>query len=167
VPSTPVSFEDGFTGSCRSNVADEVGDFLILRRNATPAYQLAVTVDDAEQGVNEVLRGQDLLPSTARQYLLQRALGLPHPRWYHVPLVVDESGRRLAKRHGDTSIAELRQAGVDPRAIVAWVARSAGVAVSARVTAREILDTFDLRRVPREAVVLSARSLGELRSETA
>ncbi len=96
VPGGPLEIEDGFAGTARIDVQREVGDFLLGRRDGSFAYQLAVVVDDARSGVNEVLRGDDLLPSAARQWHLQHALGLPHPAWFHVPLVVDESGRRLA-----------------------------------------------------------------------
>lgn len=144
----PVSYEDAFAGSQRHDVAAEVGDFLIARRDGVFAYQLAVVVFDAHQGVTEVLRGQDLLSSTARQLLLQDALGLPHPPWLHVPLVVDDEGERLAKRRGDLALASFREAGVDPRALVAWVARSAGQTVPERVSAAEVLARFDLTSVP-------------------
>jgi len=152
----PVRFVDGVCGQCRFDVAAEVGDFLIARRNKAPAYQLATAVDDAEQGVTEVLRGDDLLSSAARQWLVQRALGLPHPQYVHVPLVVDEHGRRLAKRTDDLSLFELRQRGVDPRAIVAWAARSAGSTLAEPVTAAEALRDFDIRRLPRRPVLLTA-----------
>lgn len=121
-------FVDVVAGEVEEDVAAVVGDFPVARRGGEPAYQLAVVVDDAVQGVTEVVRGDDLLSSTARQRLLHDALGLPPPRWAHVPLVTDEAGRRLAKRHDDLALAQLREAGVDPRRIVAWAARSAGLA---------------------------------------
>jgi glutamyl-tRNA synthetase len=102
-PTGPVDVEDAFAGRLCFDPEREVGDFMIARRDGGPAYQLAVVVDDAHQGVTEVVRGDDLLPSTARQLLLQRALGLPHPRWIHVPLVGDLEGRRFAKRRDDLS----------------------------------------------------------------
>jgi len=148
-PGGTTRFVDGFAGPVVANVADEVGDFLIARKGGAPAYQLAVVVDDAAQGVTEVVRGDDLLESTARQSLLQEALGLPHPSWWHVPLVVDETARRLAKRDDDLSLAELRDRGVDPRAIVGWVVRESGLAPVERISAREALPEFDLGRVSR------------------
>jgi glutamyl-tRNA synthetase len=141
-------FQDGISGEYRQDVAAVVGDFLIGRRDGTPSYQLAVVVDDAEQNVTEVFRGDDLLASTPRQLLLQEWLGFPHPDWYHVPLVVTDSGRRLAKRHDDLSIAELRRRNVDPRAIVRWVAQSAGMTAPELVRAAELLHTFSLDRIP-------------------
>jgi glutamyl-tRNA synthetase len=103
--------------------------------------------------VNEVVRGDDLLPSAARQILVQRALGLPHPRWFHLPLVVDEGGRRLAKRTDALALAELRTQGVDPRRIVGWIAQRSGLTVEGPVSAQECIDRFDLARVPKTPVV--------------
>jgi len=163
VPDGEIEVEDRFLGRRRYDVAGQIGDFPILRRDHAPAYQLAVVVDDAADGVTEVLRGDDLLPSAARQWHLQKLLGLPHPTWVHVPLVVDESGRRLAKRCDDLSLGELRAAGVDPRAIVSWAARSSGIDVSERVKASELTSEFDLDRVPRETVALTKAVLESLR----
>jgi glutamyl-tRNA synthetase len=139
-----------------------VGDFMIARRNGAPAYQVAVVVDDAHQGVTEVLRGVDLLPSAARQQQLQRGLGFATPTWVHVPLVVDETGRRLAKRYDDLSLSELRERGVDPRAVVAWAANSAGFDVPNRVAADEVLSRFELGRVPRQPVRVAPHDVESL-----
>jgi glutamyl-tRNA synthetase len=163
VPEGTLEIRDAFAAAIRCDVAREVGDFPVARRDKTPAYQLAVVVDDARQGVTEVLRGDDLLPSTARQLHLQRALGLPQPCWVHVPLVVDAEGRRLAKRADDLSLAELRQAGVDPRAIVGWAARSAGMDVPERVDATAATAAFALERVPRDPVRLGDDDVRRLR----
>jgi glutamyl-tRNA synthetase len=164
VPTGAVTINDGFAEAASFDVQAEVGDFMVARRDGTPAYQLAVVVDDAHQGVTEVLRGDDLLPSAARQWHLQHALGLDHPTFVHVPLVVDESGRRFAKRADDLSLAELRARGVDPRAIVSWAARSAGLEVPKRPTARAVLPAFTLERLPRTQVRLSADDLAMLMS---
>lgn len=102
-----VEFDDAIQGHCVQDVAREVGDFVLRRADGWWAYQLAVVVDDAAQGVTDVVRGADLLDSTPRQLLLQRALGLPTPRHAHLPLVVDVQGRKLSK-----SLAALP---VDPR----------------------------------------------------
>jgi glutamyl-tRNA synthetase len=147
VPSGEVRFTDGLFGEQSFDVQQAVGDFVVQRRDGSTAYQLAVVIDDHEQGVTEVVRGQDLLSSTARQLLLQRALRLPHPRWIHVPLVNDNYGRRLAKRADSLSIKSLREAGIDARAIVAWAARSAGIDVPERCTAGDVLALFDWARV--------------------
>ncbi|WP_312705870.1 tRNA glutamyl-Q(34) synthetase GluQRS [Stenotrophomonas lactitubi] len=92
-----VHFEDGLRGRQQQDVHAEVGDFVLRRADGCWAYQLAVVVDDAAQGVNEVVRGADLLDSTARQILLQQALGLPTPRYWHLPLLLDAPGHKLSK----------------------------------------------------------------------
>lgn len=166
VPEGPIRWHDDVLGSQVHDPSAEVGDFLIARRDGAWAYQLAVVVDDARDGVTEVLRGDDLAPSAARQRLLQEALGLPRPRWLHVPLVVDEQGRRLAKRDADLALATLREARVDPRALVAWVARSAGWEVPARSTAGEVVAAFDLETLPRRPVVVDADVRADLMAST-
>jgi glutamyl-Q tRNA(Asp) synthetase len=93
----PVEFEDLFQGRCREDCRHEAGDFVVKRRDGVYAYHLAVVVDDSRQGVTEVVRGADLLSSTARQILLQRALGLPTPRYGHLPVLSEADGQKLAK----------------------------------------------------------------------
>jgi glutamyl-tRNA synthetase len=97
--------------------------------------------------VTEVLRGEDLLSSTPRQAWLQELLGLPRPRWVHVPLVTDGEGRRLAKRHDALAIAAVREAGVAPERLLAWCARSAGLPVGDEVDASAVASAFDLARL--------------------
>lgn len=152
----PITLEDAFVGFFTSDPGAEVGDFLIRRRDRAIAYQLAVVVDDARSGVTEVLRGNDLLSSTARQWLLQEALELPHPTWIHVPLVVDAEGRRLAKRDGDLTLQSLRERGADPRALVAWLARSSGQDCEERVRPAELVEGFRLGDLPKREVVFDA-----------
>ncbi|MEO8184734.1 MAG: tRNA glutamyl-Q(34) synthetase GluQRS [Deltaproteobacteria bacterium] len=152
VPDGPLSFVDGLAGPQSFDVGAEVGDFLISSRANVPAYQLAVVVDDAYQGVTEVFRGDDLLSSTPRQILLQKALGLAEPAWFHIPLVLDAQGRRLAKRADDLSLEALRDSGVDARAVLAWVGRSAGLNVPERITSRELVAAYDLTRLRRASV---------------
>jgi glutamyl-tRNA synthetase len=101
-------------GKQRTIAGKDFGDFLVWRKDDVPAYQLAVVVDDAAMEITEVVRGEDLLLSTFRQLLLYRALNLPPPQFYHAPLVLDESGRRLAKRHAALSLRALRESGVKP-----------------------------------------------------
>jgi len=96
-PGSIVRFEDGLRGPQQQDVHAEVGDFVLRRADGCWAYQLAVVVDDAAQGVNEVVRGADLLDSTARQILLQQALDLPTPRYWHLPLLLDAPGHKLSK----------------------------------------------------------------------
>jgi glutamyl-tRNA synthetase len=157
-----IEIDDGVAGRVRCDVQREVGDFLIRRRDGAFAYQLAVVVDDSRTGVDTILRGADLLPSAARQWHVQTALELPHPRWFHVPLVVDESGERLAKRRGDLALSHLREIGVDPRAVVAWAARVSGQGAIERARAREVLERFDLSRLTRENVRLTRADCEEL-----
>lgn len=109
-----VEFHDLHLGRQRYVAGEDFGDFLVWRRDDVPAYQLAVVVDDAAMQITEVVRGSDLLKSTARQILLCRALNLPVPQHYHCDLVRDESGVRLAKRHDALSIRRLREAGASP-----------------------------------------------------
>jgi glutamyl-tRNA synthetase len=106
-----ISFEDGFHGSCSFVAGKDFGDFVVWRNDDSPSYQLAVVVDDAAMKVTEVVRGADLLRSTARQLLLYRALQLNSPAWFHCPLMNDEYGQRLAKRHNALSLRTLRQMG--------------------------------------------------------
>jgi len=106
-----IDFLDERVGRQSAIAGRDFGDFLVWRRDDVPAYQLAVVVDDAAMQVSEVVRGEDLLMSTFRQLLLYRALGLSPPKFYHAPLVLDKSGKRLAKRHGTLSLRTLRQSG--------------------------------------------------------
>jgi glutamyl-tRNA synthetase len=151
VPDGPVGFRDGFHGKCSFDVAATVGDFVVARADGVPAYQLAVVVDDGAMEVTDVLRGDDLLPSTSRQLLLYRALGLPPPRFVHVPLVVGPDGERLAKRHGALSVGELRERGADPAAVVGLLAAASGLLPpGGRATPVELVAGFRLEAVPRE-----------------
>ena len=112
-----VEFDDRRMGRQRFVAGRDFGDFLVWRRDDVPAYQLAVVVDDAAMRITEVVRGADLLRSTARQILLQRALGLATPEYFHCPLLTDDSGTRLAKRHDALSLRTLRQQGLAPEQV--------------------------------------------------
>jgi glutamyl-tRNA synthetase len=162
VPAGDVTVRDAFSGHHTLDVQASVGDFLLARRGGAPAYQLAVTVDDAAEGVTEVLRGDDLLPSTFRQWHVQTALGLPHPVWVHVPLVVDADGQRLAKRADALSLAALRARGADPRAVVRWVAESAGLTGVDLATASELTGQFALERLGKSPVRVDAGAIERL-----
>ena len=109
-----IEFNDQGAGFCSFVCQRDFGDFLIWRKDGFPAYELAVVVDDAKMQISEVVRGKDLLLSTARQILIYEALGFRPPQFCHVPLVCDSSGKRLAKRHGALSLRELRAAGYNP-----------------------------------------------------
>jgi len=110
----PIDFVDERVGEQAALAGRDFGDFIIWRRDDVPAYQLAVVVDDAAMQISEVVRGEDLLVSTFRQLLLYRALDLRPPKFYHAPLVLDESGKRLAKRHRALSLRALRERGASP-----------------------------------------------------
>jgi glutamyl-tRNA synthetase len=154
------AFFDGFHGPTHIDLKHLGGDFVVWKSAGTPAYQLAVVVDDAEMGVAEVIRGDDLIPSTPRQILLYRALGWQLPRFVHVPLVVGEDGRRLAKRHGDTRLSALRDANVAAESLVGLLAWSCGWQEStAPITPRELLPRFRLEAIPRRPFVLTGELL--------
>jgi len=160
VPPGAVEFTDGVHGPQRREVEAEVGDFVVARADGVPAYQLAVVVDDAAMGVTEVVRGDDLLASTARQLLLYRALGKEPPRFAHLPLVVGEDGARLAKRQGALSLGELRERGADPRAVVGLLAALSGLApFGERMWPRDLLAGFSLERVGRAPARLAERDV--------
>jgi len=159
VPPGEVVFQDEVHGPQRREVAAESGDFVVARADGVPAYQLAVVVDDAAMGMTQVVRGDDLLGSTARQLLLYRALGLAAPRFAHVPLLCGEDGARLAKRHGALTLAELRERGADPRAVAGLLAALSGLAPrGTRLGPRDLVAGFSLEAVPRAASRL-ARAL--------
>jgi glutamyl-Q tRNA(Asp) synthetase len=146
-----VSFEDGIQGPQAEDVAAAVGDFVLRRADGCWAYQLAVVVDDADQGITDVVRGADLLASTPRQILLQRALGLPEPRYAHLPLIVDEHARKLSKSHSALPVDP-----ADPLPVLraAWKALGQEPAVLALAgTADAVLAAgsreFDPGRIPR------------------
>jgi glutamyl-tRNA synthetase len=149
-----VAFVDRVRGPCRQDVARAVGDFVVRRADGVASYQLAVVVDDAASGVTEVLRGDDLLGSTARQLQVYQALGLPAPAHAHVPLLVEPDGTRLAKRDGALTLASLRARGVRPEAVVGWLAGLSGLGDGRPVAARELVPGFDLARVARAPAVV-------------
>jgi glutamyl-tRNA synthetase len=144
---TVVGFEDRVAG----HFEGVVDDFAVRRNDGAYAYNLAVVVDDADQGVEEVVRGADLLDSTPRQIWLGRALGLPSLSYAHVPLVLGPDGKRLAKRHGDVTLRD-----VAPGDAVAWMASSLGL--PSAHTAPELLPAFDPAALPREPTTFAART---------
>jgi glutamyl-tRNA synthetase len=144
-----VTFADAVHGPLVEELSD-AGDFVVRRRDGVVAYQLAVVVDDADQGVDQVLRGDDLLPSTGRQFALRAALGLaPEPRYAHVPLLLGADGTRLAKRHGAVAVRELVDGGRSPQRLVGWLAHTAGLWPDAPATPEQLLDGFALDRLDR------------------
>lgn len=113
-----LAFQDLCAGPQHAIAGVDFGDFLVWRKDDLPSYQLACVVDDARMGISEVVRGADLIASTFRQLLLYRALGWPAPDFYHCPLVLDQGGRRLAKRDAGTTLRGLRAAGLTPAQVV-------------------------------------------------
>lgn len=136
-----------------------VDDFVVRRGDGVPAYNLAVVVDDAHQGIEEVVRGADLLDGTPRQAWLCDRLGLPRPRWAHVPLVVGPDGERLAKRHGSVTRRELAARGIDAAELLAVMGASLGLATAGeRIDAATLLARFDPGAVPLDPWVFDAPS---------
>ncbi|HMQ37620.1 MAG TPA: tRNA glutamyl-Q(34) synthetase GluQRS [Micropruina sp.] len=136
-------------------VTGAVDDFVVVRNDGVPAYNLAVVVDDIAQGVDQVVRGDDLLSSSPRQAWLTRRLGGAVPRYAHVPLAVNVHGRRLAKRDGAVTLAELTRAGVTPAQVLNRLAHSLDLAgPDEPVTARQLLERFDPAELPREPWVV-------------
>jgi len=165
VPDRDIEFEDGFAGAQRLNPARTVGDFVVWTSRGQPAYQLAVVVDDARQGVTEIVRGDDLLDSAARQALIYEALGLAaHPGYFHVPLVVGPDGRRLAKRHGDTRVTRYREMGVRAERVLGLLGAWCGVdgaepgsqGERRERTLGELLERFGPGSIPRGPIVFTA-----------
>jgi glutamyl-tRNA synthetase len=157
------AFHDLYAGEQQIDVRQLGGDFVIWKNAGTPAYQLAVVVDDSEMGITEVIRGDDLLTSTPRQLSLYSALNLTPPVFAHVPLVVGEDGRRLAKRHGDTRLSTLRDAGVKAEAVVGLLAWSCGwIEKPEPIAAKELLPLFRLSAIPKQPFALTANLLGSI-----
>jgi glutamyl-tRNA synthetase len=131
-----------------------VDDFVVRRGDGVAAYNLAVVVDDAAQGVGQVVRGADLVDSTPRQLLLARLLDRDEPTHAHVPLVIGSDGTRLAKRHGAVTLADRAALGESAGDVVAWMAASVGLAEPGeRVSAADLVDRFDPARLPAEPTV--------------
>lgn len=155
-PARRVTVRDEIAGEYSEQLNVDAGDFVLRRADDIFAYQLAVVVDDALMGVTDVLRGHDLLSSTPRQIALFEALGFEVPRFWHVPLMRDESGKRMSKRDGSESLQALRECGTCPEAVVGRLAASVGLAAAAEVvSAKDLLRRLSLAEFKRE---LRARS---------
>ncbi|MFD1954435.1 tRNA glutamyl-Q(34) synthetase GluQRS [Paenibacillus thailandensis] len=160
----PVSFVDGAAGPVRFPPGAG-GDFVVQRADGIISYQLAVVVDDAAMGITDVLRGYDLMDSTTRQLMLYEALDLPAPRFAHVPLFIGTDGKRLAKRHGDLSIAALRKRGAKPEQVAGWLAARAGLNPEKEpISPSQLVERFDLGKLPKEPVVITEKNVAELHS---
>jgi glutamyl-tRNA synthetase len=149
-----VRFHDRLHGE----VEGAADDLVLVRGDGTPAYNLAVVVDDAHQGIGEVVRGDDLIDSTPRQLVLAELLGLPAPAHAHVPLVLGADGARLAKRHGAVTLADLGERGADAGDAVAWIARTLGLAQDGeRPAAIDLVERFDPGFLPLDPTVLEGQ----------
>lgn len=147
VPHTTYAFTDMIQGPYEQELSADCGDFIVRRSDDAFAYQLAVVVDDAAQGVNAVVRGVDLLCSTPQQHYLQDLLGLPHPAYAHVPLLVARENRRLSKRDHDASLDALKARFGTPQAIIGHIAHVGGLTPTCDpVTPEELASGFDIER---------------------
>ncbi len=150
---TQVEFNDLVAGTQRFNLAESMGDFVVRRVDGIAAYQIACSVDDDEMGCTEVVRGADLLASTARQCLILSLLAKPWPNYAHVGLVVDAEGARLAKRDGAIGLTELRNEGVSASQVIRTLARLSGLPDTADLDL--LTEAFELRKLPAGVSALS------------
>lgn len=157
VPNKTYTFKDRVYGPITQNLAESCGDFIVQRADGVFAYQLAVVIDDADMGVTEVVRGSDLLSSTPRQLYLQDVLGLSHPQYAHLPLLVAPDGRRLSKRNRDLDLGTLRSQGKTPEEILGFLAYCVGLSeIEEPLSAAQVASRFswDTLQTHRENVVV-------------
>ena len=153
VPNETITFTDGVCGEQSQNLELECGDFILRRSDGVYAYQLAVVVDDGESGVTEVVRGADLLYDTPRQIYLQRLLGLPTPKYYHIPLVCDKTGRKLSKSEGDSALRLFQTH--TPQQIIGELAFAAGIIDEPRPTDLDsLIPLFDISKINKNKIVV-------------
>ena len=159
VPDRIWEFTDQLQGYHRENLITDCGDFVVRRADGVYVYQLAVTVDDGESGVTEVVRGVDLLGSSARQMYLQELFGFPHPTYGHVPLLVAPDGRRLSKRDKDLDLGVLRQ-NISAEALIGTLACSAGLLdTPIPISARELAGEFSWDKLKKQDICLDGAML--------
>ena len=159
VPDKKWEVEDLAQGHYELNLATECGDMVVRRADGIYVYQLAVTVDDGEAGVTEVVRGMDLLSSAPRQMYLQELFGFAHPTYAHVPMLLAPDGRRLSKRDRDLDLGELRKR-VTPEELVGTLAYAAGlIDQNVALSARELAAEFDWKNLRGDAIYLDASKL--------
>lgn len=156
VPDQQIVVEDGHLGRCEQNLRRDCGDFIIRRSDGVWAYQLAVVVDDGLMGVNHVVRGRDLLDSTPRQIWLHQVLGYDPPQYFHLPLLVDRSGRRLCKRDQDLDMGALR-AQYTPAELSGLLGFYAGLLDKPKTAEPDcLISQFEWSKVPKNDVVVSS-----------
>ena len=159
VPDRVWAVEDWVQGHYECNLATDCGDMVVRRADGVYVYQLAVTVDDGEAGVTEVVRGMDLLSSAPRQMYLQALLGFPHPAYAHVPMLLAPDGRRLSKRDRDLDLGQLR-ARVTPEKLIGTLAFCAGlIERNEPVSALELAGEFRWDKLRRESIFLDSEQL--------
>ena len=159
VPDKSWQVEDRVQGHYQLNLATDCGDMVVRRADGVYVYQLAVTVDDGEAGVTEVVRGMDLLSSAPRQMYLQELFGFPHPEYGHVPMLLAPDGRRLSKRDRDLDLGELRRR-VRPETLIGTLAFSCGlIDRNQPISARELAAEFSWEKMRREDIHLDAAQL--------
>ncbi len=165
VPDQTVSFIDAIQGPMSSRVSQDTGDFVIQRADGIHAYQLAVVVDDIAMAISEVVRGADLITSTARQIVLGQMLGAPARSYAHTPLVVNPDGTRLAKRAQGLGIEDYRRAGADPRILITEIAKALRLAQphETLVSTSQLIARFSWERIPRGPISLDPDVLTRLR----
>ena len=162
-PEGPIKFTDAVLGEQSHTLAECGGDFALRRSDGVVAYQLAVAVDDALMGINQVVRGRDILISTPRQIALLKLLGYGAPAYAHVPLLLDAEGQRLAKRHQSLALRSLRQTGADPRRITGFLGSLAGCNPGGKAASpAELLPHFSLLRLPAEDIRIEDETLRAL-----
>jgi glutamyl-tRNA synthetase len=157
-----VPFDDLLSGRHGIDVSSDCGDFVAFKSPGQPSYQVAVVLDDAAMSVTEVVRGDDLIPSTGRQILVHEALGTALPRYGHVPLVVGPDGKRLAKRHGDARISALRKQGVPAGRLMAGLARWSGLECPDPCAPRELIGAWDWGKADKRRVILTPELLASV-----
>ncbi len=159
VPDREITFTDLHYGAYTENLSEECGDFVVRRADGVYAYQLAVSVDDALMGVNEVVRGNDLLSSSPRQIWLHELFGFPPPRYGHIPLLLAPDGRRLSKRDGDLDLETLSMR-FSPEEVTGLLAVSVGLIDRYEpVKASDLIPLFDWKKIKKEDVRLDSRIL--------
>lgn len=159
VPDSLWEFEDRVFGRYTENLATDCGDFVVRRADGVYVYQLAVTVDDGETGVTEVVRGMDLLSSSPRQMYLQSIFGFPNPKYGHVPMLMAPDGRRLSKRDKDLDLGQL-QLHCKPEQLIGTLAFSAGLLDKNQpVSAKELAAHFDWQQMRKENIYLDGTQL--------
>jgi glutamyl-queuosine tRNA(Asp) synthetase len=160
MPARAVAVTDRLLGGVTVDLADAAGDIVVRRADGLHGYQLAVVVDDAADGVTDVVRGDDLWPSTPAQAALQDLLGLTRPAYAHVPLVLDAGGERLAKRHAGATLASLREAGVPAARVVGGLAHTLGLAeADAAVMPADLVAGFSIEAIARAPAVIDPHLL--------